>query len=187
LDSLYGELAKSDAAAAGTPVKEEETFSLLNGIGAAFATIPANLQDAFGSWSDPLGVDVGEIATTAVAAEAQEVSAGIFGAMAARFDGVAGAFAYLLLILLYFPCTAALAAVYRETNMGWTMFVAGWTTGIAYILSTVYYQAAIFSRHPGFSASMIAIMVAIFAVVMLGLRLWGRYQEQEKLLQSARA
>jgi ferrous iron transport protein B len=31
------------------------------------------------------------------------VDAGTFGAMAKLFDGTAGAFAYLLLVLLYFP------------------------------------------------------------------------------------
>jgi ferrous iron transport protein B len=49
-----------------------------------------------------------------------------------RFDGAAGAFAYLLFILLYFPCTAAIAAVYQESGARWTIFVAGWTTGLAY-------------------------------------------------------
>jgi len=36
----------------------------------------------------------------------------------ASFDGAAGAFACLLFIPLYFPCTVALAAVYRETGPG---------------------------------------------------------------------
>jgi hypothetical protein len=47
---------------------------------------------------------------------------------------------YLLLVLLYFPCTAALAAVYRETNMGWALFIAGWTTGMASIVSIIGYR-----------------------------------------------
>jgi len=110
------------------------------------------------------------------AAEEQEVATGTFGAMASRFDGVAGAFAYLLLILLYFPCTAALAAVYREANMGWTLFVAGWTTGIAYIAATVYYQAATIAAHPGSSLAWISGMLAIFVGVILALRYWGMEQ-----------
>ncbi|AKH20146.1 Fe(2+) transporter permease subunit FeoB [Sedimenticola thiotaurini] len=176
LDALYGELARSDAMAAGEAVEEEAAFDFWGGINEALATIPANLGDAMGTWGDPLGLDVGDVSSIEVAAEEQAVATGTFGAMVARFDGAAGAFAYLLLILLYFPCTAAIAAIYRETNMGWTLFVAGWTTGLAYMAATISYQAAIFSRHPGISLAWIAGMLAIFLVVLLVLRNWGRNQ-----------
>jgi ferrous iron transport protein B len=174
LDSLYGELANSDAIAAGAEAGDEAGFDFWGGIIEALATIPANFSDAMGTWGDPLGLDVGNVSSIELAAEEQEVSTGTYGAMAARFDGAAGAFAYLLLILLYFPCTAALAAVYRETNMGWTLFVAGWTTGIAYLAATVYYQAAIFSRHPGISLAWISGVLALFACVVLALRYRGQ-------------
>lgn len=173
LDALYSDLAISDAAAAGIELEEAAAFSLAGGISEAFATIPANLVDAMGTWADPLGLSVGDLSDTASVAEEQGVATGTFGAMAARFDGAAGAFAYLLLILLYFPCTAALAAVYRETNMRWTLFVAAWTTGIGYIVATVYYQAAIFSRSPATSAAWIAAMLGIFLAVTLIMRAQG--------------
>ena len=186
LDSLYGELARSDAAA-GEAMEEEAAFDVLSGIGEAFATIPANLGDAMGTWGDPLGVDVGDVSSIEAAATEQEVATGTFGAMAARFDGAAGAFAYLLLILLYFPCTAALAAVYRETNMRWTLFVAGWTTGIAYIASTVYYQSVTFAAHPATSMGWIGAMVTIFALVIVVLRGIGRNAETLPEPAAARA
>jgi ferrous iron transport protein B len=173
LDALYSDLAVADAAAAGIEMEEEGPFSLAGGIGEAFASIPANLVDAMGTWADPLGLAVGDLSDTASMAEQQGVATGTFGAMAARFDGAAGAFAYLLLILLYFPCTAALAAVYRETNTRWTLFVAAWTTGIGYIVATVFYQAAIFSRSPATSAAWIAAMLGIFLAVTLILRAKG--------------
>ena len=187
LDSLYGELAKSDAAAAGVEVKEEAGFDFWGGIGESFATIPANLGDAMGTWGDPLGLDVGDVSSIEAAAEEQEVATGTYGAMAARFDGAAGAFAYLLLVLLYFPCTAAIAAVYRETNMGWTLFVAGWTTGLAYIAATISYQAVIFTRHPGISLAWIAGMMVIFLFVVLSFRYWGRSRTTTPLGQPERA
>jgi ferrous iron transport protein B len=104
--------------------------------------------------------------------------------MAARFDGAAGAFAYLLFILLYFPCTAALAAVYRETNLGWTLFVAGWTTGLAYTLSTLFYQTAIFARQPTVSAAWIGAMLALLAAAVITLRWWG-LREKQRLYRPA--
>jgi ferrous iron transport protein B len=113
---------------------------------------------------------VGDVGNRKLAAEEQDVNAGTFGAMAARFDGQAGAFAYLLFILLYFPCVAAIAAIYRETTPGWALFIAGWTTGLGYMISTIFYQAAIFTRHPGVSLAWIGAMGAIFLFVVLAMR-----------------
>ncbi len=155
-----------------------EQFDFWQGVGSSFATIPANLADSFGAWLDPLGFIIGEVDNIDSAAEEQEVSTGTFGAMQSRFDGVAGAFAYLLFILLYFPCVAALAAVYRETNMSWTLFVAAWTSGFAYMIATLYYQAAIFTRQPSVSLAWIVGIVVTFAVIILAMRLWGRNQSQ---------
>ncbi len=172
LDSLYSDLARTDAEAAGLVPTTEKEFDLWVGINSALATIPANLMDAMGAWVDPIGLDLGDVSSIEAAAEAQEVSAGTFGAMVTRFDGAAGAFAYLLMILLYFPCTAATAAIYRETNLAWALFVAGWTTSVAYIAATVFYQAAIFSRHPVISMAWIGGMLAILICVLLILRNW---------------
>jgi len=166
LDATYSALAAADAG----EIAEEVPFSLVGGLAEALATIPVNLGDALGTWSDPLGLGIGDVSDQAAAAEAQEVGTGTFGAMAARFDGAAGAFAYLLFILLYFPCVAAIAAVYRETTPGWTIFVAAWTTGLGYMVATVFYQAAIFTRHPGISLAWIGAMGAIFTLVVLMMR-----------------
>lgn len=48
--------------------------------------------------------------------------------MAEPFDGKVGTFAYLLFILLHFPCVAATATIYREAGTRSTLFVAGWIT-----------------------------------------------------------
>jgi ferrous iron transport protein B len=85
-----------------------------------------------------------------------------------------GAFAYLLFVLLYFPCIAAIAAVYREAGTRWALFVAGWTTGLAYGVATIFYQAATFAQHPASSAAWIGGMLAAFAVVIAAMRVRGR-------------
>jgi ferrous iron transport protein B len=181
LDSIYGELAEQDSAAAGIPQTEEAPFELTASLAAAAASIPANLGDALGTWGDPLGVSIGDVSDQGAAAAAQEVRTGTFGAMAARFDGAAGAFAYLLFILLYFPCTAALAAVYRESNLGWTVFVAAWTTGVGYMVATWFYQIATFSRHPATSLIWIGSLGVIAIITVLVLRGWGM-REKDRLL-----
>jgi ferrous iron transport protein B len=94
--------------------------------------------------------------------------------MQARFDGQVGAFAYLLFVLLYFPCVATIGAIRRETGSGWAAFVAAWTTGIAYLTATVYYQAATWSLHPASSFSWISGLLLVFAITVIGLRVWAR-------------
>ncbi len=152
----------------------EESFDMMGTIGEGIATIPANLGDAMGSWLDPLGLDIGDVEDQATAAEEQEVAVGTFGAMAQRFDGAAGAFAYLLFVLLYVPCVAAIAAVRRETTARWTLFVAAWTTGLAYMVATVFYQAATFAQHPASSAAWIIGMLAAFVAAVVAMRFYGK-------------
>jgi ferrous iron transport protein B len=163
LDAIYSKLAVGAK-------EEEQEFNFWNGIGEAFATIPANLAAVTDTILDPLGIGS---ATT----EEPEVSTGTFGAMVARFDGKIGAFAYLLFILLYFPCIAATAAVYRETNMAWAIFVASWTTGLAYMFSTVFYQLGTFAQHPISSIVWIIGLLSSFAITVLGFYIYGRNQQ----------
>lgn len=170
LDAAYAALAE-DAAAAGAA--QEEAFRLGSALSAAVATIPANLGDALGAWADPLGLAVGDLTDPAAVAEAQAVSTGTFGAMAERFDGTAGAFAYLLFILLYTPCTAALAAVYQESGLRWMFFVAGWTFGLAYGVATLYYQVASFGAQPLSAAVWIGLVGTLFATALIVLKRMG--------------
>ena len=123
---------------------------------------------------DPLGLNIGDVGSLESAAEEQAVNAATFGAMVKRFDGQIGAFAYLLFILLYFPCAAAIAAVYRETNMGWTVFVAVWTTGLAYMFATVFYQLMTIAQHPFTSIAWTSGLLLLFAMTIVGFYIYGR-------------
>jgi len=76
--------------------------------------------------------------------------------------------------LLYAPCVAATAAIYRETNRGWTVFVLLWTTGLAYMTATIFYQAMTFAGHPTDSLAWIIGLIAVFAGVIAGLWWYGK-------------
>ncbi|ESA34889.1 ferrous iron transport protein b [Leptolyngbya sp. Heron Island J] len=168
LDSIYGDLGEQTANGAEVA---DEPFDFWGGMGEAFASIPANLSEVPGMLLDPLGLSVGDVSELETAATEQEVGMGTFGAMVARFDGKVGAFAYLLFVLLYFPCVAAMGAVYRETNWGWTAFVGGWTTGLAYATATLFYQLGTFAQHPGQSIAWTAIIVLVLGLTYGGLKL----------------
>ena len=174
LDATYTALAADDEGKQEEEKKKKKKpFDLGAAVGAAFATIPERLGEALGAWADPLHLAVGDVSDAEAAAEKAEVSTGTFGAMASRFDGAAGAFAYLLFILLYFPCTAVIAAVHQESGTRWTLFVAAWTTGLGYGLASIYYQGATWASHPVTSAGWIAGMFAAFAVALIALRRAG--------------
>jgi ferrous iron transport protein B len=96
--------------------------------------------------------------------------------MQAHFDGQVGAFAYLLFILLYAPCVAATAAIYKETSGGWALFVAGWTTFLAYLTATVFYQTMTYSQHPDSSLAWNGGLIGAFALILLALRFYGSRQ-----------
>ena len=52
------------------------------------------------------------------------------------------AFSFMLFILLYFPCIAALAAIKREAGTKWMVFEIFYTTGVAWLISFIFYQLA---------------------------------------------
>ncbi|MCP3871471.1 MAG: Fe(2+) transporter permease subunit FeoB [Gammaproteobacteria bacterium] len=180
LDSIYSQLAVQDAGGAA----DEAPFDFWKSITEAAATVPVNLRAVRETLLDPLSLDVGDISSVEAAARSQEVHSGLFGAMASRFDGKAGAFAYLLFILLYFPCVATIGAIKRETGGGWAAFVATWTTGVAFATSTIFYQTATFSEHPASSTAWILGLSLIAIAVVLGLRHWRRRGDSLQSLSS---
>ena len=53
----------------------------------------------------------------------------------------AAALAYMLFVLIYFPCLATLIAIKKETkNWGWAIFAAVYTTALAWVIAFVAYR-----------------------------------------------
>jgi ferrous iron transport protein B len=150
--------------------KDEKSFSLLDSFQEAVATIPANLA-AINPW-DPAGLELGDLQDQSAMADAQEVDLSTFANMQTHFDGQIGAFAYLLFILLYMPCAAAMGALVRESGRNWAIFTALWCNLMAFMVSTLYYQLATFASHPAQSLA----WVAFYAMVAV-LSWWGLYRK----------
>jgi ferrous iron transport protein B len=132
----------------------------------------SGIGDIGAFFTDPLGISVeSDLSDVAKQAEEQEVSTGTIAAMNKLFDGELGAFAYLLMVLLYLPCGAAMGAIYREVGSGWAIFSALWTTAVGYSAATIVYQAGSFNIHPVYSAVCIAICTAIIVAIVAGLKL----------------
>ncbi len=171
LNTLY----QSDAA-------EDETaeFSLWDKVTEAAATIPENIAGI--NVTDPAGLDIGDVQDQQAAAESQEVDVSIYANMQQHFAGTAGAFAYLLFVLLYMPCSAAMGALFRESGRNWAVFVAMWCNLLAFAASTLYYQMVTFSAHPATSIFWISFYVGGFLLVTLGLRRRGDILLNKKVL-----
>ncbi len=169
LDALYTQMASKN-----NPQVAPE-FDLKAALLAACETVPTNLKAIADKVFDPLGLNIANVND----ASTVEKLSSTFGAMQNSFDGKAGAFAYLLFILLYAPCIAATSAIYRETNMGWTIFVMFWTTGLAYLSATVFYQVASYAQHPLYSVLWILGLSLTFVCVLFGLWLYGKNQNSD--------
>lgn len=138
-------------------VQGDASFDLWEKLKAAALTIPQNLSAFASALINPIA---------ASEAPHEDLSTSAYDSMTAKFDGVAGAFAYLLFVLLYFPCVSTMAAIKREIGSGWTYFSVLWSTSIAYILATIAYQLLTVMRHPLSSliwfVGLLAVLLAAF-------------------------
>lgn len=160
LDNLYASMQELPAG------EEEEPFNFWEGISASFAAIPEGFSEFGSSLGNPMGIEISDDLTDQdAAAEEIEVDSGIFGIMRQHFDGPVGAFAYLLFILIYAPCVAAIAAIYRETNFQWAALSTAYLTILAWVVSTLYYQTGTFGNHPASSSLWIAISLGILGAI----------------------
>ncbi len=50
------------------------------------------------------------------------------------------AYTMMVFILLYFPCIAAITAIYKEAGRRWAIFTLLYTTGMAWIMSFIFYH-----------------------------------------------
>lgn len=166
LDALYSQI---DVNITETNEDDEEDggFDLLGGVQEAFSTIPENLSGLTFPFSvtSLIGADIDS------AIEDLEVEDASYDSLVRRFDGKAGAFAYLLMILLYMPCVAAVAAVYRELNLGWTIFSVAYLSALAWLTSTLFYQVFRFFEHPLVSFGWILCCILISVVFIVSLKM----------------
>jgi ferrous iron transport protein B len=175
LDALYSQMAEN----AGQT--EEKAFDLKQALLDACQTVPDNLKSIADKLLDPLGLGIADVADQNAAAQQQQVKVATFNVMQHHFDGQTGAFAYLLFILLYAPCVAATAAIYKETSGAWTAFVVCWTSFVAYMTATLFYQVMTYADHPGLTVFWLALLILIFGMVLSALRFFGMRQSTEIL------
>lgn len=156
LNSLYAHLGQFHLAGV-------EHFSLSASLVEALRSIPENLAELGQALWNPV----------LASAKQNELSNTVYGMMAQKFDGKAGAYAYLLFVLLYVPCVSTMAAIRQEASRRWMWFSVIWSVLLAYAAAVIFYQAATFSVHPLSSLlwcfGMLSI-VGLFIICLKGMR-----------------
>ncbi|MCE0494562.1 Fe(2+) transporter permease subunit FeoB [Vibrio salinus] len=143
-----------------TSVESDQTeYNLFGSLKEAVMSIPENLVGL--SFTDPLGLEVGDVKDQNVAAEEQGVDSSIFSNIQMNFVSGGAAFSYLIFILLYTPCVAAMGAYVREFGAKFARFIAVWTFGLAYISAALFYQLTKVIEQPLVS---IPVIVGILAM-----------------------
>jgi ferrous iron transport protein B len=99
-------------------------------------------------------------------------SQGLLEAMRRSFGGQAAAFAYLLFVLIYSPCVAALIVLGREAGWRWMGFSVVYQTVLAWMVATAYYQAATCLAAPARAAVWLSVVAAL-AAGGIGLLHWA--------------
>jgi ferrous iron transport protein B len=127
-------------------------FEFWGNLSQAVQSIPQNLAQLGSAFGNPVLAQ----------APMGTVNQGVYGLMYQKFDGQIGAFAYMLFVLLYFPCISTMAAMLRELHRGWSVFSGFWMTGVAYGVAVTFYQAATWMRHPWSSSMWIAGIATVF-------------------------
>ncbi len=158
LNTLYTQVGNLAAAS-------DDPFNFIEALKKAVLTIPHELGELKNSLGNPIA---------AAGGLDEPVSDPVLGMISRYFDGKVGAMAYLLFVLLYFPCISATAALARESSRNWAIFSVLWTTGLAYVVAVVFYQAATFAKHPVSSANWVIGLSLLLGGVLWGIKRYAR-------------
>jgi len=124
---------------------DDASASLLGAFGSFIAPVFRPL--GFGQWQASVAIVTGFIAKEAVVASLAmfygfSLAADPSG-IASAMDGFSplSAFSMLIYVLLYVPCVAAVAAIYREMNsLKWTAFSVAWQLTVAWVSAFIVYS-----------------------------------------------
>ena len=133
-------------------------FDFIGSLQAAAWSIPQHLSQLGSAFLNPILTQVPEA----------DISQSVYGVIYQHFDGQAGAYAYLLFILLYIPCVSTMAAIRQEASRKLMWFSIVWSLIVAYAAAVTFYQLSTFLSHPQQSiAWLLAILTLVVGTVFI--------------------
>ncbi|WP_462408884.1 ferrous iron transport protein B [Neobacillus sp. Marseille-QA0830] len=124
-------------------LKVDMDHSFLAAIGGIFAPILEPI--GFGTWQASASLITGFLAKESIISTMNIIyfapnDASLQGLLS-NFYTPLSAYSFMVFILLYIPCLATTATIYKETgSKKWTAFALGYALVIAYVLSFIIYQ-----------------------------------------------
>ena len=156
----------------------ESSFSLKSTVKEALVSVPTNLVEVFTSIANPLGVKDAIDASAGSATEGGETEEA-YNTMQAHFNlGRFQVLAYLLFILLYVPCLAAMGTAFRELGRFYGTLMMVLQTVIGWSLSVLFFQVTC-----GHSVALIVTALVLLAGVVVALVVIGRDQRKKKVFE----
>ncbi len=168
LNSLYATTTDQNIAEKG-----EETgggIDVGSAITKAFTSVGEGLVGVISSF-DILGVGLIAEDSASISSEIGADTA-IYKQIATYFT-VFSAFAYLLFVLMYFPCLAVIGAARQEMGGFYAGVMAVYSTMLAWAVATLFYQTA-----EGHNVFYIILAVTILAIIYGGLHLIGKREKK---------
>lgn len=104
-------------------------------------------------------------------AQGSDATPGYARNIMAGFGSSASAISFLVFVLLYSPCAAALTMLFKEHGYQWMLFAFGYLTALAWMVATLVYQILAFNTS---SMYWIVSCVGFFALIYYNLRSIGR-------------
>ena len=165
VNALYSSLDMADNSGEINAVEDNNTLDIGDRVVEAFGSIGEGFIDLFSSL-DLLGIGlIAEDSDTI--AEGIETDTAVFRHISRNFTPLS-AFAYLLFVLMYFPCLAVVGASRQEMGALYTLILVCYTTLLAWAVSTLFYQLA-----EGHNPGLMAVSVIILFIMYLALRILG--------------
>jgi ferrous iron transport protein B len=140
------------------------SFDFISALQSAALSIPKNLSRLGSSLMNPWSVSLSE----------GGLSRAVSGVLYQHFDGQAGAYAYLLFILLYIPCMSTMAAIRQEASSRLMWLSIIWSLMVAYTVAVVFYQFATMAYHPQQTVAWVLGLSLVMVVVVAAARFLTR-------------
>ena len=104
------------------------------------------------------------------------MSGQLFGILQDKFSNAWAAYAYLLFVLLYFPCVTVVATIAKESGKQWAAFSALYSTAVAYLMASCFYQLVMFSSQPLFASLWLLVSALVLWLFYAMLKRHARRQ-----------
>ena len=161
---------------------EGKQFEFLTAIQEAVYSIFDNLAEVYDDITTPLWISV-DSEKAQEALEDEGVTEEVRNTILTKFDGKIGAFAYMLFILLYFPCISVFGAIIREINLKWAVFSAIWSTVLGYSTAVLFYQISKAIIGDPFSVKYIILAITLVLAAIGYLVFESHDNNNKKLVQ----